>query len=211
MNELNLSQFISGLENNLGYSMQSNSFTLTSAVASENNTMQVDQVYTNNNNIENAITIIEPNLQPTAAALSPPSSSPSSSSSNPIVQSKSIKKRQRYSVEYKKKILHMLETNSQQKVQDLVNIDRRVIGKWTKEVNKTKIENCLGARSTYKIFGAGKGWWPELEARLYQWFKEVRARGGCVSEKCFNLLTTNLFGRFLYVISALLFLRIKKY
>ena len=92
MAELNLSQFISELENNLGYSMQSNSFTLTSAVASENNTMQVDQVYTNNNNIENAFTIIEPNLQPTAAALSPPSSSPSSSSSNPIVQSKSILK-----------------------------------------------------------------------------------------------------------------------
>ena len=139
MNELNLSQFISDLENNLGYSMQSNSFTLTSAVTSESNRMQVDQVYTNNNYIENAFTIIEPNLQPTAAALSPPSSSPpssspSSSSSNPIVQSKSIKKRQRYSVEYKKKILHMLETNSQQKVQDLVNIDRHVIGKWTNKL-----------------------------------------------------------------------------
>ena len=112
MDELNLSQFISDLEINLGYSMQSNSFTLTSAVASESNTMQVDQVYANNNNIENTIPIIEPNLQPSSSALSPPSSSSSSSSSsspssNPIVQPKSIKKRQRYSVEYKRKILQM--------------------------------------------------------------------------------------------------------
>jgi hypothetical protein len=53
MDELNLSQFISDLEINLGYSMQLNSFTLTSAVASESNTMQVDQLYANNNNIEN--------------------------------------------------------------------------------------------------------------------------------------------------------------
>ena len=85
MNELNLSQFISDLENNLGYSMQSNSFTLTSAVTSESKRMQVDQVYTNNNYIEIAITIIKPYLQPSSSALSPPSSSPSSSSSNPIV------------------------------------------------------------------------------------------------------------------------------
>ena len=180
MDELNLSQFISDLEINLGYSMQSNSFTLTSAVASESNTMQVDQIYANNNNIENTIPIIESNLQPSSSALSPPSSS---SSSNPIVQPKSIKKRQRYSVEFKRKILHMLETNTQQKVEELVNIDRRVIGRWAKEANKTKINNCIGTRSTYKIFGTGKGWWPELEVRLYQWFKEVRARGGCVCEK----------------------------
>ena len=71
MAELNLSQFISGLENNLGYSMQSNSFTLTSAVASENNTMQVDQVYTNNNNIENAITISETTTPAGAVTLTP--------------------------------------------------------------------------------------------------------------------------------------------
>ena len=80
----------------------------------------------------------------------------------------------------------MLETNTQQKVEELVNIDRRVIGRWAKEADKTKINNCIGTRSTYKIFGTGKGWWPELEARLYQWFKEVRARGGCVSENCFK-------------------------
>jgi hypothetical protein len=96
MDELNLSQFISDSEINLGYSMQSNSFTLTSSVASESNTMQVDQLYANNNNIENTFPIMEPNLQPSSSALSPPSSS---SSSNPIVQPKSIKKRQRYSVE----------------------------------------------------------------------------------------------------------------
>ena len=102
MDELNLSQFISDLEINLGYSMQSNS------------------------NIENTIPIIESNLQPSSSALSPPSSS---SSSNPIVQPKSIKKRQRYSVETKRKILHMLETNTQQKVEELVNFDRRVIGR----------------------------------------------------------------------------------
>ena len=92
MDELDLSEFISHLEINLGYSMQSNSFTLTSAVARESNTMQVDQVYANNNNIENTIPIIEPNLQPSSSALSPPSSS-SASSSNPIVQPKSIKKK----------------------------------------------------------------------------------------------------------------------
>ena len=62
----------------------------------------------------------------------------------------------------------MLETNTQQKVEELVNIDRRVIGRWAKEANKTKINNCIGTRSTYKIFGTGKGWWPELEVRLYQ-------------------------------------------
>ena len=55
MDELNLSQFISDLEINLGYSMEPNTFTLTPAVASESNRMQVDQ---------NTITIIEPNLQP---------------------------------------------------------------------------------------------------------------------------------------------------
>ena len=93
--------------------------------------------------------------------ISPSSSAPSS---NPIVQPKSIKKRQRYSVEFKRKILHMLETNTQQKVEELVNIDRRVIGRWAKETNKTKINNCIGTRSTYKIFDTRKGWWLELEA-----------------------------------------------
>jgi hypothetical protein len=57
---------------------------------------------------------------------------------------------------------------------------------WAKEANKNKIENCVGSRRRYKNFGAGKGWWPELEARLYLCFKEVRARGVCVSEKCFK-------------------------
>ena len=126
--------------------------------------MQIEQGDVNNNNVNNNIE----------------TSSPSK------VQSKSIKKRQRYPVEFKKKILHMLETKTQSEVQALVNIDRRVIGKWTKVENKKKIENCIGARNTYKISGAGKGWWPELETALYQWYKDVRARGGCVSDKCFK-------------------------
>jgi hypothetical protein len=40
----------------------------------------------------------------------------------------------------------MLETNTQQKVEELVNIDRRVIGRWAKEANKTKINNCIGPK-----------------------------------------------------------------
>ena len=67
------------------------------------------------------------------------------------IQSKTIKKRQRYSVEFKQKILHMLKTHTQTEVQALVNIDRRIIGTWAKEANKNKIENCVEARTTFKM------------------------------------------------------------
>ena len=36
-----------------------------------------------------------------------------------------------------------------------------------------------GKQNTYRISGAAKGLWPELEA-CHQWYKDVRARGGCV-------------------------------
>ncbi len=65
--------------------------------------------------------------------------------------------------------------------------------RWAKEANKTKINNFIGTRSTNKTFDTRKGWWPELEARLYQWFKEVRARGGCVSGNCFKTEASVLY------------------
>ena len=59
--------------------------------------------------------------------------------------------------------------------------------------NKNKILNCVGARSTFKISTTDKGWWPELESSLYQWYKEVRSRGGCVSGKCLKAQALLLF------------------
>ncbi len=101
-------------EDGLCYTVDNNYFSFPSVGSIESNSMQIEQGDVNNN-IET-----------------------SSSSSPSKVQSKSIKKRQRYTVEFKKKILHMLETKSQSEVQALVNIDRRVIGKWTKVENKKK-------------------------------------------------------------------------
>ena len=161
-------EYIDELERNLGYTLQPTYFEM-SSVDTNSNSMQIGDV--NNNNVNTESNTIQTS---------------SSSSSPHRVESNSIKKRHRYSVEYKKKILHMLETRSQTEVQALVNIDRRVIGKWAKEINKNKIENCTGARGTYTIHAANQGWWPELETQLYQWFKYIRARGGCVSEKCFK-------------------------
>ena len=169
MNENNILQYINQLESNLGYSLEPSYATLTSVLPSESYSMHVDQE--NANYIEININNNDPNNEINFNNNDPNNIQPSSSSSsNPQIQSKTIKKRQRYSVEFKQKILHMLKTHTQTEVQALVNIDRRIIGTWAKEANKNKIENCVEARTTFKIYGTDKDWWPELEANPYQWY-----------------------------------------
>ena len=150
MNENNILQYINQLESNLGYSLEPSYATLTSVLPSESYSMHVDQE--NANYIEININNNDPNNEINFNNNDPNNIQPSSSSSsNPQIQSKTIKKRQRYSVEFKQKILHMLKTHTQTEVQALVNIDRRIIGTWAKEANKNKIENCVGARTTFKM------------------------------------------------------------
>ena len=43
------------------------------------------------------------------------------------------------------------------------------------------------------MFGTDKGRWSGLEASHYQWYKDVRSRGGCVSGKCLKTQALVLF------------------
>ena len=132
MNENNILQYINQLESNLGYSLEPSYATLTSVLPSESYSMHVDQE--NANYIEININNNDPNNEINFNNNDPNNIQPSSSS-NPQIQSKTIKKRQRYSVEFKQKILHMLKTHTQTEVQALANIDRRIIWTWAKEAN----------------------------------------------------------------------------
>ena len=76
----------------------------------ENNSMQVDQFDANYNNNEinlnnNDNNNFQPSSLTSSSSSSTSTSSTSISSSPPQIQSKSIKKRQRYTVEYKKKMV----------------------------------------------------------------------------------------------------------
>ena len=113
------------------------------------------------------------------------SSSPSSFSrtpSSPSPPSKVVKKRQRYSYEFKQKVVAQLKTTSASALEKLYNVDRRIIGEWAKV--ETKINDTTHKRSTFKVFSDVKGWWPELENKLFDWFKQKRNEGACVSGKC---------------------------
>ena len=103
------------------------------------------------------------------------------------------KKRDRFSVEFKSKILLELGNSSQAELARLYNIDRRLIGKWAKPENKEKISNVVGKRNTFRIETESKSWWPELEHALFVWFKEQRQKGACVSESCFKLQGLTIF------------------
>ena len=67
-------------------------------------------------------------------------------------------------------------------LEKIYNVDRRIIGKWAKVENK--IKDATYKRSTYKVFENVHGWWPELENKLFDWLKQKRNEGACVSGKC---------------------------
>ncbi len=67
------------------------------------------------------------------------------------------------------------------------------VGKWAKPANKEKILNVVGKRNTFRIDGGNKSWWPELENALFNWFKQQRQKGACVSDSCFKLQALSIF------------------
>ena len=74
-----------------------------------------------------------------SSSTSSSSSSPSSSSrtpSSPSPPSKVVKKRQRFSYEFKQKVVAQLKTTSATALEKLYIVDRRIIGEWAKVETK---------------------------------------------------------------------------
>ena len=68
-----------------------------------------------------------------------------------------------------------LKTTTATALEKLYNVDRRIIGEWAK--NESKINDATHKRSTFKVYCEVKGWWPELENKIFDWFKQKRIEG----------------------------------
>ena len=53
--------------------------------------------------------------------------------------------------------------------------------------------NVVGKRGTFRIETESKSWWPELENELFNWFKEKRQKGACVSKSCLKIQSLAIY------------------
>ena len=90
-------------------------------------------------------------------------------------------RRRAYSLAFKLRILKYLESHSLSKTAKKFKLDRKVVRNWNN--NKDKLLSQSNKNSRKRIMRHVVGRWPEFESQLFEWFKELRDQGNCISSR----------------------------
>lgn len=118
---------------------------------------------------------------------------PQPTSSKPINNNSKVRKH--YSNEIKNKCAQLVASGSKiEDVADEMKIERRRVGEWVKA--KDKLENRKNKRSTYKLnCEKDLSQYPLMEAELYKWIVDNRAKGCILSGTIIKLEAQACFKR----------------
>lgn len=86
-----------------------------------------------------------------------------------------------FTLAFKLRIIKYLERNTISHTARKFKLDRKIVRNWSN--NKDKILSQSSKHTRKRIMRHVVGRWPEFESQLYEWFKELRDQGNCVSSR----------------------------